>query len=184
MIPQLRVYIAKLTPPQGAGVTANNLKLGCDCLGAIYYLSSTLSTPSGTPLPPENVVCIHEQDAGIGFKHTNYRTGRATVTRSRELVLQTIITVSNYDYILAYFFNQSGDFTYEVRATGILSTVAIDPALTSSPYGTALHPGVTREQVVAATGWAIRFADQVTTSAVTSAAVGLPGRPSHGLPAT
>lgn len=30
---------------------------------------------------------------------------------------------------------------------------------------TALHPGVTREQVVAATGWAIRFADQVDTTA-------------------
>jgi hypothetical protein len=29
---------------------------------------------------------------------------------------------------------------------------------------TALHPGVTREQVVAATGWAIRFADQVSTT--------------------
>ena len=30
---------------------------------------------------------------------------------------------------------------------------------------TALHPGVTREQVIAATGWAVRFADQLGTSA-------------------
>ena len=30
---------------------------------------------------------------------------------------------------------------------------------------TSLHPGVTREQVVAATGWAIRFADQLSTTA-------------------
>ncbi len=30
---------------------------------------------------------------------------------------------------------------------------------------TALHPGVTREQVVAATGWPIRFADTVATTA-------------------
>ena len=29
---------------------------------------------------------------------------------------------------------------------------------------TALHPGVTREQVVENTGWAIRFAEQVTTT--------------------
>lgn len=30
---------------------------------------------------------------------------------------------------------------------------------------TSLHPGVTREQVVAATGWAIRFAEQVAETA-------------------
>ncbi|MNW03345.1 3-oxoadipate CoA-transferase subunit B [compost metagenome] len=30
---------------------------------------------------------------------------------------------------------------------------------------TALHPGVTREQVIAATGWAIRFAEQVEQTA-------------------
>ena len=30
---------------------------------------------------------------------------------------------------------------------------------------TALHPGVTREQVVAATGWAVRFADTVENTA-------------------
>ncbi len=29
----------------------------------------------------------------------------------------------------------------------------------------ALHPGITREQVVAATGWAVRFADHVATTA-------------------
>src|SRR5690606_31896530 len=29
---------------------------------------------------------------------------------------------------------------------------------------TALHPGVSREQVVENTGWAIRFAEQVTTT--------------------
>lgn len=30
---------------------------------------------------------------------------------------------------------------------------------------TALHPGVTRQQIVEATGWALRFADDVTTTA-------------------
>ena len=61
--------------------------------------------------------------------------------RSRELVLQTIITVSNYEYILAYIFNQAGELTYEVRATGILSTQPIDDGI-EVPYGTVVHPGV------------------------------------------
>jgi glutaconate CoA-transferase subunit B len=30
---------------------------------------------------------------------------------------------------------------------------------------TTLHPGVTREQVIAATGWPIRFADELVHSA-------------------
>lgn len=120
---------------------ANNLKLGCDCLGSIYYLSAMLSDDNGEPMPMPNVICVHEQDAGIGFKHTNYRTGRAIVTRSRELVLQSIITVSNYEYILAFIFNQAGEMSYEVRATGILSTAPIDDGV-DVPWGTVVHPGV------------------------------------------
>ncbi|KLO90872.1 peroxisomal amine oxidase (copper-containing) [Fusarium fujikuroi] len=128
----------------GAGATANNLKLGCDCLGSIQYLSGVICDDQGRPLPMENVICIHEQDAGIGWKHTNYRTGRAAVVRARELVLQSIITVSNYEYILMFLFNQAGEVTYEVRATGILSTQPIDHELdkTGVPFGTVVHPGV------------------------------------------
>jgi primary-amine oxidase len=88
-----------------------------------------------------NVMCIHEADGGIGFKHVNYRTGRAVVTRARELVVQSIITVSNYEYILAFVFGQSGDFNYEVKATGILSTAPIEDGV-DVPWGTVVHPGV------------------------------------------
>lgn len=125
----------------GAGLMANNLKLGCDCLGSIQYLSGVLSDDKGAPLYMDNVICIHEQDNGIGWKHTNYRTGRAAVARNRELVLQTILTVANYEYILAFMFNQAGELTYEVRATGILSTQPIDEGI-SVPWGTIVHPGV------------------------------------------
>jgi primary-amine oxidase len=120
---------------------ANNLELGCDCLGSIHYLSATLFDDHGDPRLMPNVICIHEQDAGIGFKHTNYRTGRAVVTRSRELVVQSIITVSNYEYILAFVFDQAGAMSYEVRATGILSTAPIDDGI-DVPWGTVVHPGV------------------------------------------
>ena len=125
----------------GAGIMANDLKLGCDCLGSIYYLSAVLSDDKGGVVDMPNVVCVHEQDAGIGWKHTNYRTGRAAVVRSRELVLQSIITVSNYEYILAFIFNQAGEVTYEIRATGILSTQPIDEGI-EVPFGTVVHPGV------------------------------------------
>ncbi|KIV96095.1 hypothetical protein PV10_03673 [Exophiala mesophila] len=111
----------------GAGLTANDL----------YVISSSI----GDVIEKNNCVCIHEQDYGIGWKHTNYRTGNASVVRARELVLQSIMTVSNYEYILMFIFTQAGDVVYEVRATGILSTQPIDEGV-QVPWGTVVHPGV------------------------------------------
>ena len=37
-----------------------------------------------------NAICLHEEDAGIAWKHTDYRTGQVEVRRSRRLVLSTI----------------------------------------------------------------------------------------------
>lgn len=126
----------------GAGINANNLQLGCDCLGTIKYFDGWHNTSTGLPLKLPNVVCLHEQDDGILWKHTNFRTGHAVVTRSRILVLQTIITVSNYEYIFAFHFGQDASIHYEVRATGILSTVPIALNEPKPPYGTIVAPGV------------------------------------------
>jgi primary-amine oxidase len=128
----------------GAGIMANNLQLGCDCLGSIYYMGGVVADSYGKPVNMPNVICVHEQDAGILWKHTNYRTNRAVVVRNRELVLQTILTVSNYEYILSFVFNTAGDISYEARATGILSTQPLDLGLTDAPhpFGTVVHPGV------------------------------------------
>jgi primary-amine oxidase len=42
----------------GAGIMANNLKLGCDCLGSIHYISAVLADDKGEPIPKDNVsVC-------------------------------------------------------------------------------------------------------------------------------
>ncbi|GFF39116.1 copper amine oxidase 1 [Aspergillus udagawae] len=124
-----------------AGVNSNNLKLGCDCLGHIKYFDGYHHTSAGDPIVLPNVVCCHEIDDGILWKHTNYRTQNAVVTRSRVLVLQTIITVGNYEYIFAFHFTQDASVNYEVRATGILSTAPINLGQTV-PYGTIVAPGV------------------------------------------
>ncbi|KAF7192390.1 Copper amine oxidase 1 [Pseudocercospora fuligena] len=128
----------------GAGIVSNNLKLGCDCLGSIYYISGLVNDTKGNPKEVPNAICIHEVDDGILWKHTNYRTKRGVVVRNRELVVQQILTVANYEYVLAWKFNLSGDITYEVRATGILSTQPLDDSLTTveNPFGTVVHPGV------------------------------------------
>lgn len=125
----------------GAGSCANNLALGCDCLGVVKYFSGWLNDGEGNPIPAENVICVHEQDGGIGWKHTNHRTGNPAITRARNLVVQSIITVGNYEYIFAWVFMQNGNLELETRATGILSTQLIDEGKLS-PWGTVVNPGV------------------------------------------
>lgn len=126
----------------GAGINANNLRLGCDCLGLVKYFDAWHNNSSGEPMKLPNVVCCHEQDDGILWKHTNFRTNNAVVTRSRILVLQTIITVSNYEYIFAFHLGQEASIHYEVRATGILSTAPISIDEKGCSYGTIVAPGV------------------------------------------
>lgn len=125
----------------GIGRMANNLELGCDCLGAIHYVDSLLSASDGEPTPAKSVICLHEQDNGILWKHTNFRTNRAVVTRNRELVIQFIVTLANYEYLFAFKLDLAGGITIETRATGIMSVVAIDEGKTSK-YGAVVAPGI------------------------------------------
>ncbi|KAI1662820.1 copper amine oxidase [Daldinia decipiens] len=125
----------------GIGRAANNLKLGCDCLGAIHYFDCVVPNTEGKPDLASNVICLHEQDNGIGWKHTNFRTNRAAVTRLRELVVQFVATLANYEYVFAYKLDTAGGISIETRATGIVSVVPIDEGKVSG-YGNIVNPGV------------------------------------------
>lgn len=124
----------------GLGHCVNNLTLGCDCLGVIKYFDGVLVNSNGDAEETKNVICLHEQDNGINWKHTNWRTGRAVVTRRRELVIQFIITLANYEYIFAFKFDQAAGINIEARATGIVSVVNIDQGKTA-PWGNVVSPG-------------------------------------------
>jgi primary-amine oxidase len=62
------------------------------------------------------------------------------VTRRRELVIQFIITLANYEYIFNYKFDQAAGIAVEARATGVVSVVNIDPGKTSD-WGNVVSPG-------------------------------------------
>ncbi|EJT99280.1 copper amine oxidase [Dacryopinax primogenitus] len=127
----------------GLGVTANQLALGCDCLGHIKYFDGYRTDSKGNPVHLKNVICLHEQDGGLLHKHTNYRSGIATVARNRQLVVQMIATVANYEYIFAWIFDQAAGIDFEVRATGILSTIPMDTEDgQTSEWGPNIAPGV------------------------------------------
>jgi primary-amine oxidase len=105
------------------------------------YFSFVVSDSTGNPVEKPNAVCMHEIDNGIGWKHTNTRTGAVSIVRSRVLVLQTIITVGNYEYVFMWHFDQAAGLHYKIQATGILSTAPINPDV-SVPWGTNVNEGV------------------------------------------
>ena len=69
----------------GIGTLANSLALGCDCLGPIRYFDAHMLDSRGKAVTIKNAVCLHEEDAGILWKHTDWRTDQSEVRRSRRL---------------------------------------------------------------------------------------------------
>ena len=119
----------------GLGMLANSLALGCDCLGVIHYFDFPLVDSRGAVTPLKNAVCLHEEDYGILWKHTDWRTGQSEVRRSRRLSISFIATVGNYEYGYYWYFYQDGSIQCEVKLTGIMNTTALAPGETSR-YGT------------------------------------------------
>jgi primary-amine oxidase len=105
----------------------NSLTLGCDCLGEIRYLDAVAADEQGKPYTVERAVCIHEEDYGILWKHLDLETFNPEVRRSRRLVVSSIHTVGNYEYGFFWYFYLDGSLQFEVKLTGILSTMAVAP---------------------------------------------------------
>jgi primary-amine oxidase len=111
----------------GVGMLANTLELGCDCLGEIHYFDVVGNDGRGQPLTLPNVICVHEEDYGVLWKHTDWRIHATEVRRSRRLVVSFIATVGNYDYGFYWYFYQDGTLEYQVKLTGVISNGATLP---------------------------------------------------------
>jgi primary-amine oxidase len=121
----------------GVGLLANSLELGCDCVGEIHYFDARMTDSRGAVSTIKNAVCLHEEDYGMLWKHTDWRREHVEVRRSRRLALSFIATVDNYEYAFFWYFYQDGTIQYEVKLTGIL----LCGALAGYPkYGTLVAP--------------------------------------------
>jgi primary-amine oxidase len=123
----------------GMGMCANSLELGCDCLGHIHYFDADMVTSRGEPLTIKNAICMHEEDFGILWKHTDRRLNVPEVRRSRRLVISSVSTVENYEYGFFWYLYQDGNIQLEVKLTGILSLGAAQPG-ERPPHGALIAP--------------------------------------------
>ncbi|MGI5131220.1 primary-amine oxidase [Pseudonocardia sp. CA-107938] len=125
----------------GLGTCVNALELGCDCVGEVHYLDAVGVTAAGDPLRRPNAICVHEEDHGIGWKHTDPFTGVAQVRRARRLVISSFYTVGNYDYGAYWYLHQDGSIALEMKLTGIVQTKAGEPG-TADPHAVEVAPGL------------------------------------------
>jgi primary-amine oxidase len=126
----------------GMGMCANSLEVGCDCVGVIRYFDAHLTDSRGGPLTVKNAICLHEEDYGILWKHTDRRLPDSPqVRRSRRLVISSVSTVENYEYGFFWYLYQDGTIQFEVKLTGILSLGAARPG-ESPPHGNLVAPQV------------------------------------------
>ncbi|RDW66416.1 amine oxidase-12 [Coleophoma cylindrospora] len=126
----------------GGGYMTNSLSLGCDCKGAIHYLDADFVNRAGESTSIKNAICIHEEDAGILFKHTDFRDDSVIVTRGRKLIISHIFTAANYEYCVYWIFHQDGTVQLEIKLTGILNTYVMNPGEDTHGWGTEVYPGV------------------------------------------
>jgi primary-amine oxidase len=125
----------------GIGTLANALQNGCDCLGEIRYLDAVVNDGQGRPVTLPNAICLHEEDAGILWKHVDWRLGTTEVRRSRRLVVSSISTVGNYEYGFYWYFYQDGAIQLEVKMTGVISNGA-ERSGDKPRWGELVAPGV------------------------------------------
>jgi primary-amine oxidase len=125
----------------GLGRMANSLTLGCDCLGEITYFDDVFSDERGHPHTRPNAICIHEEDYGILWKHVDMTSGRTEVRRSRRLVVSSIATVGNYEYGFYWYFYLDGSLQFEVKLTGIMSTMGVADGV-GDAHASMVAPGL------------------------------------------
>jgi len=123
----------------GLGRTTTPLALGCDCLGEIRYMDAVLADSDGEPRTILNAICIHEEDAGILWKHYDTVTETSEVRRARRLVISHVATLGNYDYGFYWSLHLDGSIELEVRMTGIVLTRGVRPG-EPLPHATRLAP--------------------------------------------
>ncbi|WP_232665339.1 primary-amine oxidase [Pseudonocardia sp. TRM90224] len=122
------------------GSLANTLELGCDCLGEITYLDAVIADGAGEPMTLRNAICIHEEDVGVLWKHTDPANKSRQTRRQRRLVISFFVTVGNYDYGFYWHLYLDGTIELEAKATGVVFTAHYDERI--APYASQVAPGL------------------------------------------
>ncbi|KAJ7679225.1 amine oxidase catalytic domain-containing protein [Mycena polygramma] len=121
----------------GMGRTTRALIVGYDCPYDALFLPGITHSDSGTLLQ-QDAICVFERDSGKPLsRHTGWMKGEMGAIKGYELVVRTISTVGNYDYLFDYTFQLDGTLEVRISASGYLQGAWWDE--TETAYGTKIR---------------------------------------------
>ena len=140
----------------GFGLFLTPLRKNIDCPSYATYLPALIADDFGKPLAIPDAICIFERDIGDPawrhyevFAQTPEQPLPAEGRPATELVIRTASEVGNYDYLIDYRLQQSGQIDIKIGATGldavkgVASTSMDDPtAEEDTRYGTLIAPNL------------------------------------------
>jgi primary-amine oxidase len=133
----------------GLGNTHSPLLTGVDCPANAAYLTPVMANYAGGADELDRRICVFERPTGEAtWRHFDMMSetldGRADV----ELVVRFVATVGNYDYIFDWIFDNKGQLTYRVGASGIdgvkgveSQSLADESAAEDTAWGPLIAPG-------------------------------------------
>ena len=105
----------------GLGTTLVKLHKGQEVPAHAALLPVVLANEQGVPKVKEGAVAIYEQDGGMLWTHADYNYPEKPETRrARQLVVEALYVVGNYDYGLRWIFGQEGSLELQVGLSGVL----------------------------------------------------------------
>jgi primary-amine oxidase len=135
----------------GFGLLSSPLTRGIDCPAHAVFIDATLPNDRGEPVVGRSRICLFERsgDAPL-WRHAETVNGAYAGRPATELVLRTIPSVGNYDYLIDWVLTETGALRIEVGATGIdevkgvMARTMTDPsAARDTTYGTLVAPNLT-----------------------------------------
>ena len=134
----------------GLGTTHSPLLPGVDCPSNAIYLTPVMANTAGGADELANRVCIFERPTGDGtWRHYDLFTEALDGRPNVELIIRFVATVGNYDYILDWVFDNKGQLTYRLGASGLdavkgvaANSLSDKSAAADTKYGPLIAPGL------------------------------------------
>ncbi|NWY70491.1 AOC3 oxidase, partial [Erithacus rubecula] len=108
----------------GIGRFAYELVRGLDCPYTATYVDRHYLVETDTPKTNQNSLCIFEHDSSLPLRRhfSDSQSFYYGGLRKNTLVIRTISTLINYDYIWDFMFHGNGALEVRVHATGYISS--------------------------------------------------------------
>nr|XP_005310113.1 retina-specific copper amine oxidase [Chrysemys picta bellii] len=108
----------------GIGRLTYSLVQGVDCPYSATYVDTHYLVETDTPEKHKNSICIFEQNTGSPLRrhYSNLQSLYYGGLTNSALVLRSIATLGNYDYVWDFIFYQNGAIEAKVQATGYMTS--------------------------------------------------------------